>query len=153
MAAQTFESIRAGIDRSNGLFASRYGAKDIEGLGALYDENACLMAANFPNVEGRDAIKACISGFFALAQKAKNVTEEVIPFGDAANADMAYEKGQIILLKDDDTTVDHGRYIIIWKRVGDEWRIYRDIFSSFGPEWIKAHTNAASSAAAPADKQ
>jgi hypothetical protein len=42
----------------------------------------------------------------------------------------------------DGSTFDRGKYMVVWKRVGDEWQIHRDMFSTSVPK--AAAFNAAS---------
>jgi len=42
----------------------------------------------------------------------------------------AIEIGAYVRRQRDGSTFNRGRYIVIWKRVGDEWKIHRDMFAS-----------------------
>ena len=44
----------------------------------------------------------------------------------------AYESGKYKLYVDEDLMVDHGKYIVIWKKAvdGNDWKMYRDIWNT-----------------------
>jgi ketosteroid isomerase-like protein len=42
----------------------------------------------------------------------------------------AHEVGTFELQSEDGTVLDHGKYVVIWKKEGDSWKIHRDIFNS-----------------------
>ena len=44
--------------------------------------------------------------------------------------DTAYEVGKATIMDADGQTLDDSKYIVIWKKVGDPWRMHRDIFNS-----------------------
>ena len=49
-------------------------------------------------------------------------------FGDA---DMVVETGTYSL-SNNKQPIDVGRYIVVWKKEGEKWKIYRDIWNSDG---------------------
>ena len=42
----------------------------------------------------------------------------------------AVESGRYIRRRSDASMFDDGKYLVVWKRVGREWQIYRDMFST-----------------------
>jgi ketosteroid isomerase-like protein len=45
---------------------------------------------------------------------------------------MAFEVGKYTLSVDENI-IDNGKYIVIWKKVGEDWKLHRDIFNSNMP--------------------
>jgi ketosteroid isomerase-like protein len=50
-----------------------------------------------------------------------------------AHGDTAHEVGTWVLKAKDGTAVDNGKYIVIWKKEGGQWRLHRDIWNSSTP--------------------
>jgi ketosteroid isomerase-like protein len=50
-----------------------------------------------------------------------------------AHGDAAYEVGRYTLKGDGGQLLDQGKYVVIWKRVGGQWRLHRDIWNSSLP--------------------
>lgn len=46
----------------------------------------------------------------------------------------ALEVGSYQIYVSDNQQVDHGKYMVYWKKSDGEWRIYRDIWNSSRPE-------------------
>ena len=42
--------------------------------------------------------------------------------------------GRYSLMGADGQELDHGKYLVVWKRVGDGWKMHRDIFNSSVPQ-------------------
>jgi ketosteroid isomerase-like protein len=53
--------------------------------------------------------------------------KEVYKGDDVVTEVGSYEMG------DGNKTVDEGKYIVIWKKDGDKWKLYRDIWNSDNP--------------------
>ncbi len=43
------------------------------------------------------------------------------------------EQGRYELADADGNVADHGKYIVIWKRDGDDWKLHRDIWNTSTP--------------------
>ena len=55
-------------------------------------------------------------------------TIETERYGDTAS-----EIGRYILEGEGNQVLDRGKYIVIWKREADQWKIHRDIFNTSMP--------------------
>jgi len=47
-----------------------------------------------------------------------------------AQTDTAYEFGETILAGENDGVIDRFKYMVIWKRQNDGWKIHREIWNS-----------------------
>jgi len=47
-----------------------------------------------------------------------------------AQNDTAYEFGETILVGENDRVIDRFKYMVIWKRQNDGWKIHREIWNS-----------------------
>lgn len=127
-SAQTGD-VRAAIEAVNAKFGAAWGAKDAAALTALYTATATVMAPNGARVSGSSAIlefwKTALPGVPAVG---KLTTVEV-----EAHGDTAHEVGTYQLSAADGKVVDKGKYIVIWKREGGQWKLHRDIWNSDMP--------------------
>jgi len=100
-------------------------AKDIDGIVALYTDDARMMAPNMETGIGSDGVRAAFSGMIEAGLNVSLTSIEAIIAGD-----VGYNVGTYVLT-DGDEQVDVGKYLETWQR-GDDgvWRISNDIFNS-----------------------
>ena len=121
--------VRAAIEAANAKFGAAWGSKDAAALTALYTANATVMAPNSPRVTGSQAILAFWkAGLAAAPPVGKLTTGEVEVHGDTA-----HEVGTYQLSTADGKVADSGKYVVIWKREGGQWKLHRDIWNSDQP--------------------
>lgn len=121
--------VRAAIEAANGKFGAAWGAKDAAALTALYTANATLMPPNGARAVGSQAILAFWKGALPVVPPvAKLTTTEV-----EAHGDTAHEVGTYQMSTADGKVVESGKYIVIWKREGGQWKLHRDIWNSDMP--------------------
>jgi len=127
--AQQSTDVKTIIAKNAGQFATAASHGNVDGMLALYDEHAVLMPPNAPAMNGRDAIRQFWTGFTSLgAIDAKLVTDDIVTSGD-----LAAEMGHFDLTitpKSGAPIKDSGKYLVVWRNVGGEWKIVRDIFNS-----------------------
>ena len=121
-AADTRSAIRA----ANAEFSAAVAKSDSAALAALYAADGEVMPAGSDPVRGTAAIQkfwqgALSSGIAGVSLK----TVEVFAQGSTAT-----EVGQYELRDKAGKVLDHGKYIVIWRRDGDHWKLFRDMFST-----------------------
>ncbi len=79
--------------------------------------------------KGKQAVQEFWQG--AMDAGIKGVKLEIVEVEQVG--DTAYEISRYTLFGADGQMLDRGKYIIIWKRVNDAWRIHRDIYNSSLP--------------------
>ncbi len=122
----TTDEARAGIEATNAQFMEAFIQSDAAGVAACYTEDAQLMPPNGEIVSGREAVQEAMQGFLnAGVKEIRLETTEVEGHGDTA-----HEVGRYTLMGEDEQTMDEGKYIVIWKKVGDEWKVHRDFANS-----------------------
>jgi uncharacterized protein (TIGR02246 family) len=124
--AEDFESA---IEAANAQFSAAAAKGDGVGLAALYAADGQVLPAGGDVIRGRDAIQkfwqgALDSGIAGVGLK----TLEVFAQGPTAT-----EVGQYELTDKTGKVLDHGKYIVIWKREGGHWKLLRDMFSTNVP--------------------
>ncbi len=112
--------------------ASHQEAIEAAGLAALYAEDAQVLPPGMDAVSGRAAITALWQSFIDAGFT--GVKLEVVEVHEVHGmGEMAGEVGRYELTDADGAVADRGKYIVLWKKVGGEWKLYRDIWNSSMP--------------------
>jgi uncharacterized protein (TIGR02246 family) len=127
-AASVEASIRAAADQ----FEQAMLAGDVEGLTAQYSDDAVLMPAYGPQVEGTTAIRDGFTQMMAAGAPTAFTLEPttIVVAGDGS---MAYDVGTFTWTgpgPDGTEMTDTGKYLVVWEPVGDTWKIAVDIWNS-----------------------
>ena len=94
-------------------------------LAALYTEDAQVLPPNSPPVKGRAAIEQFFAAILQGIAEVQLDTVEVEGHGDTA-----HELEALTFFDASGNKIDEGKAIVIWKKVGEDWKLHRDIFSS-----------------------
>ena len=117
---------RKGVDAGNARILAGLAAKDTAAIGAAYTEDAVMYPPGAPAVSGRKAIAEAWKPMLGLPLSLKTV--EVKQSGD-----LAVETGTWTLTGPDGKPADDGKYIVVWKRAGKSWLVWRDIWNGNHP--------------------
>lgn len=122
-------SARPTIERANGDWVRAMQAHDADAIAAFYADDGLFVQPDDKVVAGRAAVR----DLYATAMKsAKPVTGGAIA-GDGlacGGPDLLYEWGQAWAATrgaDGGELRRGGPYLTVWKRVGGEWRIFRNL--------------------------
>jgi len=122
------EKIHDAIAAANDEFMAVFGRGDAAGLAALYTADGQLLPPNMDAMVGQAAIQAFWQGAMDMGiQSAQLEIVEVEGHGDTAIEVSKYTLGA------GGQVLDRGKYIVIWKREGGQWKLHRDIFNSSMP--------------------
>jgi uncharacterized protein (TIGR02246 family) len=120
------QDARAAVDAAGKAFSAAVAAGDTAKIAALYTEDAQAFPPNSTRADGRAAIQKMWADFLATGVKKIDLkTLEVEQSGD-----YAYEVGTYSISGEADKHLDHGKYVVVWKRVGGQWKLFRDIWNS-----------------------
>ncbi|WP_242086452.1 YybH family protein [Aestuariivivens sediminis] len=117
------------IIAANDVFEQRFMAKDSAGVANLYTTDGKFMMTGSPSIVGREAITSVMSGFINSGVNGLELTTIEV----WGTEDLVTEEGEYTLSADD-TPIDHGKYLVLWKRVDGQWLLCRDIFNSNMPQ-------------------
>jgi uncharacterized protein (TIGR02246 family) len=121
------DDVRKAIEATETQFSVLFAKGDMEALAELYAEDAVVMAPNTETVFGRPAIQSFWKGARDAGVTRLSVkTVEVSGTG----GDTTYEAGTYVLYDTAGKPIDDGKYVVIWRREGTPWRLYRDIWNS-----------------------
>ncbi len=121
------EDVRAAVDAGNRAFTAAFLRGDAAAAAALYTEDAQVIAPGAPVAKGRQAIAAFWQG--SIDSGIRDValrTDEVESAGD-----LACETGTVRLVAKDGAASEE-RYVVVWKKVGGQWMLHRDIWNAGG---------------------
>ncbi len=126
MQTQLNETIEQQLRVCNDAFEAAFPNKDSVGLAALYTPDGVLLPPGMPELSGTEAIQQFWQGAMNMGVAgAKLTTVAAEEFGDTA-----IEQGQFVLSGADGSQLDYGKYVVIWKRTGDQWQLHQDIWNS-----------------------
>jgi uncharacterized protein (TIGR02246 family) len=122
-------NIREAIVAADERFVAAFNGGDAAAVAAFYTEQGQLLPPNAEPMTGKQAIQAFWQGAMDAGIKEATIeTLEVEPHGDTA-----IEVSKYTLHAEGGQELDAGKFIVIWKREGGEWRLHRDIFNSSKP--------------------
>ena len=117
------------IIEANEGFMKAFNSNNAQALGQVYTKNSKLYPSNSGVISGREAVEDFWEGVFETGiSKAKLVTNDVEGFGDTA-----IEEGNYFLYDTANKTLDEGKYLVIWKKVNDQWKYDKDIWNTSIP--------------------
>lgn len=124
--AQSIAAIKTDIEKTNTLYFELFKNKDTA-IVNLYTDDASLLAPNSPPINGRAALikdfKAVYTGNIAGV---KFNTKEVYGNNDI----YVTEEGTWQVFADNGQVIDSGKYLKLWKKTKEGWKIFRDVFNS-----------------------
>ena len=122
--------LKAEIEAANRAFMEAFKSGDAAGVAGAYTEGGRLLPPNAEMLAGKAAIQAVWQGAMDMgAKEAKLETVEVKPMGEGA----AYEIGAYTLRLEPEgaeAMTDTGKYVVLWKREGDRWKLDVDIWNT-----------------------
>ena len=110
-------------------FLHLFAVNDTSGIANCYTEDAQMLVANMDVIRGRVAIQSVFKFTAVQGHTLEFTTQEIDVHGMTA-----VEVGTYTRRRPDGSTFDRGKYMVIWKHVGEEWKIHRDMFSTSVPK-------------------
>jgi ketosteroid isomerase-like protein len=117
------------IAERNKQFMAFFADGNSRGVSQLYTEDGQVLPPNSEILEGPEAIAQMWQG--AIDAGVASLRLEISEVHGSEDA--VYELSHYQMLSADAQVIDHGKYIIIWKKIGDTWFIHRDIWNSSAP--------------------
>ena len=116
-------SANEGINETNKLFMDAFAAGDAEKVAGFYTANCRFLPDNSHPVDGRVNVQELLQSMMdGGVSSIELITWEVEDCGDTA-----VEVGRVVMHGGDDEILDDGKFIVIWKKEDDGWRLHRDI--------------------------
>lgn len=122
--------IAATIKKANEKFESAFARGDAAGMANLYTSAGLLMPTGTEIIQGQEAIRNFWQRAMDMGIKEAQLnTLEVDEQGDTA-----IEMGNYVLKGKDGNALDQGKYLVVWKHQGEDWKLHKDIWNSSQPQ-------------------
>jgi ketosteroid isomerase-like protein len=116
------------IEENTAAFSKAYVNADYESLANFYTTDAKIFPNNTPIITGRDGIKKQ----WILPQGVKTIHHKVTPSEINIENNYAYDYGIYegkTMTKEEKEVSWKGKYVIVWKKINNDWKIYLDIWN------------------------
>jgi ketosteroid isomerase-like protein len=122
------DKAKADLETHNQKFATDLKNGDSSALAAYYASDGMVMPPNSDAVVASN-IGAMWGGAIRMGMKDLKLTMDDV----SGNDEMLAETGQYQMLDGKGNVVDKGKYVVVWKKVNGEWKIFRDIWNTSMP--------------------
>ena len=117
----------AAIQKLNDRFGAAFSSGDSATAVAMYAPDAVLLPAGSPMIRGHDGIAAYWQAGVQQIGQLKLTTVSARPVGADAIVDIGTYSDQP---KASGAPAESGKYVVIWRKVGGDWKIAVDIWNS-----------------------
>ena len=127
--AEAQQSVRTTIEANNTQFIEAFNKGAAAAVANMYAVDARVLPPNAEMIEGRANIQKFWQG--AISAGLKMVSLEAVHVETQGN--IAVEVGRYTMTVPGAggiTTTDKGKYVVVWKREGRNWRLAVDIFNT-----------------------
>jgi ketosteroid isomerase-like protein len=123
----TVEFSRSALEETNKIFTASALKGDSATIVGLYHPDARVFAPNEEAMSPK-TMASMTGGFAKMGITSFTLdTKEIYEGDDVVTEVGTYEMG------DGKKTIDKGKYMVVWKKDGDKWKLYRDIWNSDNP--------------------
>jgi uncharacterized protein (TIGR02246 family) len=120
--------VRGAIEQAGVRFSEAYARGDAKAVAEFYAEDAIAFPPGGDMVKGRQAIQQMWQS--TMDSGVKSLSFTVVDVG--SSGDLAHETGTALLnihAQGKDPTTASIKYVVVWKRQGDDWKLLRDIWN------------------------
>jgi uncharacterized protein (TIGR02246 family) len=125
---------KATIEKLNDAFMSAFKKGDFAAVGGMYTDDAYLLPSGSAMVKGRSKITAFWTKTGEAIGDVKLTTLDVKPLGrdvKPLGSEAAREIGTFLLTtKGQQPQQLTGKYVVVWQKVGSDWKLATDIWNS-----------------------
>lgn len=126
LPASAADGVRSAIEAANKKWEAAASRSDGPGVAALYTASGQLLPAQSDFVSGTEAISQFWQAVFNSGIKEVSFTTVEVE----GHGNTAHEVGKYELRGADGKVLDHGKYVVIWKKEGGSWKLHRDIWTT-----------------------
>jgi len=122
-------SLRAGIVAAQREFVAAFAGKDAATMALLYTEDAAVLPPNADPALGREAITKFWESLMILPLR--ELRQELVDIHGSGETVTA--EGRYSLIDERDHAVEVGKYLTVWRKTPQGWRIHRDLWNADAP--------------------
>jgi ketosteroid isomerase-like protein len=127
LAAPVLAQDKATIEKMNAGFTAAVNSGDFASAAALYTEDAYVLPPGAEIVRGRGSIQSFWAKTSETLGDVNLTTLELTPLGNSVAREIGAFSGKTKGSRPQDIG---GKYVVIWQKVGDDWKIATDIWNS-----------------------
>lgn len=125
------EEARKAIIKSNAIYFDLYAKNDGSVL-SLYTDDACLFAPGTPPICGREALAKDFKDTYAAGVVKGGKFTTLTVYGDGN--EYVTEEGNWQVFGTGGKLIDEGKFLRLWKKSDNDWKMFRDSFNSNRPQ-------------------
>ena len=125
--AQGLPAIKKEIEKDNAFYFNLFKKKDTA-ITNLYTGDACLLPPNAPAVCGKAALAKDFKDTYAAGGITGVKFSTTSVYGDGVL--YVTEEGTWQVFSTNGDVIDSGKYLKLWKKTEQGWKIFRDMFNS-----------------------
>jgi ketosteroid isomerase-like protein len=129
-ATQDTSADVAKLEADAPLWFDHFNKGDADAVTNLYAADAVILPAGAPAASGHAAIREYIAADIARSKAGGFAFKNGAVTGSGASGDMGWVSGTFSVTDASGTTVDSGKYVSIYQRTDDGWKLIRDIWNS-----------------------
>lgn len=130
MASKTAADVAKIIKANNKALAAEVAAGNAAGVAKMYAKGAKLMPPNMGILKGKDILAFWKGAVESMGVRGAKLKSQEVELGGAGTA---IEVGTYVLTGAGGAALDEGKYVVVWKKDGRDWKLYRDIFNTSKP--------------------
>ena len=126
------EEAKSAIAQSNDIYFKAFAKGDSTIFINRYAVDCSIMAPDAPALSGKDApLDFWRIAYYKIGlRNGKFITKNV--YGDGQQ--FVTEEGLWLSYDANNNLFDHGKFLVLWKKTSDGWKMFRDSFSSDVPK-------------------
>ena len=117
---------KSAIQQLDDRFSAAFNAGDAAAVAAMYTEDADILPPGMEAMQGRDAVQTFWQGASEQLTDLKLTATDVKPLGESAAREIGAATAKTKGENPQDVTI---KYVVIWEKVDDEWKIATDIWN------------------------
>ena len=126
LRAEDSKELRRQIEAATRKFTDAINKGDGAAAAACYTEDARILSPHGEPIKGRKAIEKHYGGGRKAGVRSLKLDVSEVGGG----GENAYECGTYKVFGEKDRLINHGNYVVVWKKVGKEWLMHVDIWNS-----------------------
>lgn len=137
-AKKSHDVIKEEIDAFRKQYMEEWEEQDAEGLASLYTCDAKFMPSGMDVVHGKEAIAGVLKNMFNMGMARIHLDdEEITPI--ETTEESLYLRGYYTLFSAEGDVIDHGKHLVVMKKVDGQWKVYVASFNSNTPLPPESH--------------